>query len=114
MVWADQQPGYEIKDVPVKLLLKNLYQIYSGSYRKLKNISIEEARQVDLSHWLNTRLKDNTVAIPIQDRMKREEDNPHKTSPYKKISKKKSLIKPNTSESLQSPIKEISKRDSEG
>jgi hypothetical protein len=57
LVWADQQPGYDAKDVPVKLLLKNLDQIYIGSYRTLKSVSVEEARQLDLPPWLTTPLK---------------------------------------------------------
>jgi hypothetical protein len=66
LVWASQQSGYEAKDVPVKLFLKNLVQICSGSYRALSSVSIEEARQVDLPQWFTTRLKDNITNITIQ------------------------------------------------
>jgi hypothetical protein len=66
LVWADQQSGYDAKDVSAKHLLKILDQIYSVSYRALKSVSVEEARQVDLPPWLTTRLKDNTTNIIIQ------------------------------------------------
>jgi hypothetical protein len=83
LVWAEQQPGYDVKDVPVRLLLKNLDQIYSGNYQALKNVSVEEARLVNLPHWINTRIKDNMRTISIQQDSKINiKENPTKDSPY--------------------------------
>jgi hypothetical protein len=84
LVWAAQQSGYNTNDIPIKLLLKNLDQIYSGSYRALVTVSVEEARQIDLPPWLTTRLKDNTTDIPVQqDNLQLSKGSPSKASPYK-------------------------------
>jgi hypothetical protein len=56
-VWATEHQDFEKKDVSIKLVLKNLDQIYSGSYRSLSVVSIAEARSVQLPSWLIRRLK---------------------------------------------------------
>ena len=98
LVWAAQQSGYNTNDIPIKLLLKNLDQIYSGSYRALTTISVEEARQIDLPPWFTTRLKNNTTDMTIQpDNLQLSKGSPSKASPYK-IARKKPSVKQNTSE----------------
>ena len=63
-VWAAEHQDFETKDVPIKLVLKNLDQIYSGTYRSLSIVSIAEARSVQLPAWLTRRLKQKTTEIP--------------------------------------------------
>ena len=65
LVWAAQQSGNNTNEIPIKLLLKNLDQIYSDRYVALKTVSVEKARQIDLPHWLTTRLKDNNTDITV-------------------------------------------------
>jgi hypothetical protein len=60
-VWAAEQQNFETKNVPLKLILKNLDQIYSGAYRSLSVVSIAEARAVQLPSWLTRRLKQKTI-----------------------------------------------------
>ena len=64
-VWAEEHPDFEPKDVPIKLVLKNLDQIYSGSYRSLSVVSIAEARTVRLPSWLTRRLKQKTTDTSV-------------------------------------------------
>ena len=64
-VWAEEHPDFEPKDVPIKLVLKNLDQIYSGSYRSLSVVSIAEARTVRLPSWLTRRLKQKNTDTSV-------------------------------------------------
>ena len=65
LVWAASQPDYVANNVPIKLLVKNLDQIYSGRYRPLSSVSKEEARTLMLPAWLDKRIKETSVNTMI-------------------------------------------------
>jgi len=85
-VWAEEHPDFETKDVPIKLVLKNLDQIYSGSYRSLSVVSIAEARLVQLPSWVTRRLKQKTTEVPATE-----------SEPYRAIKKKQKTTIHNSS-----------------
>jgi hypothetical protein len=104
LVWAGQQSGYDANDVSANLFLKNLNKIYSDNYRELSSVSIEEARQVNLPHWITARLRDNSTNITIQrentKNIQSMDNNPSKGTPLKdntyRIVRKKNGITKNT------------------
>ena len=66
LVWAASQPDYVANNVPIKLLVKNLDQIYSGNYRALSSVSKEEARTLMLPAWLDRRIKETSIKTMIR------------------------------------------------
>jgi hypothetical protein len=84
--WAAEHQVFETKDVPIKLVLKNLDQIYSGSYRSLSVVSIAEARLVQLPSWVTRRLKQKTTEVPATE-----------SEPYRAIKKKQKTTIHNSS-----------------
>jgi hypothetical protein len=68
LVWAASQPDYVANNVPIKLLVKNLDQIYSGKYRALSSVSKEEARTLMLPAWFDRRINTTTTAASRTDK----------------------------------------------
>jgi hypothetical protein len=111
LVWAASQPDYVANNVPIKLLVKNLDQIYSGNYRALSSVSKEEARTLMLPAWLDKRIKETSIKTKIRPEKLKQvkgrnnnsgslstQESPAKMETYK-IPRKKHTLTRNVSES---------------